>query len=199
MKIFFASPSKTFLQLTLAAVLLLLSLFIGCRKDKFESPIQPSETALWRVSDVEFDQAVNSLKTTQEVNFFDFGFAAKNNPNVVPKPDERDENEDVLRALCVELIRLNQQDNFANQLLSQVGYPLWDRSLFLPNQAQDNTPAVMLPFAHLTADSTQAFLLAAPIDTSWYLEIITKHQIDSLLSSSSTDPNLKFKLVTLKK
>jgi hypothetical protein len=115
---------------------------------------------------------------------------------VIPKLDERDENDEVLKALCVELIRRNQQNNFANQLLSQIGYPLWDRSLFSVNEAQDNAPVVILPFAHLTADSTQAYLLATPIDTSWFLQLTTKNEVDSILAlSTASDPNLEFKIL----
>lgn len=180
----------------MTAALLLAGLFVGCRKDKFENLARPDEPALWRVSDTEFDQARNSLKTTQEINFFDFGFAARNNPNVIPKSKERDDNEDVLKALCVELIQRNQQDNFANQLLSQVGYPLWDRSLFLANERQDSSPVVILPFAHLTADSTQAYLLATPIDTSWFLQLTTKSEVDSMLALPAvSDQNLEFKIL----
>jgi hypothetical protein len=68
MRTFFANPSKNSLLPTAVAVFL-VGLFIGCRKDKFESVAQPGESAPWSVSDTEFDQARSSLKTTQEINF----------------------------------------------------------------------------------------------------------------------------------
>ena len=167
------------------AIAFILSFTLGCKKD-FSVPGEIAESIDWKVSQEQFDNAKASLNGEAATHFFDFNFAVQNNPNVVAAATGRDENEDALHALCVELIAQNQEYNFASDLISRVGYPMWSRAMFLVNDELNNAPVVILPFAHLNADSTQAFLFATPVNNSWYLKITTKNEVDSMLAISST-------------
>ncbi len=151
------------------------------------------------MSEEQFEKAKASLKGDAVTQFFEFDFAAQNNPNVVATANGRDENEDALRALCVELIAQNQQYNFASELISRVGYPMWSRSMFYTNSGQNAAPAVVLPFSQLNDDSTRAFIYATPIDNYWYLRLVTRHEVDSLLSNAPNSDNLHFKVGMLGK
>ncbi len=177
----------------LIAIAFFFAFTLGCKKD-FSVPAEIAEPIDWKVSQEQFDNAKASLKGEAATRFFDFDFAAQNNPNVVPVASGRDENEDALRALCVELIAQNQQYNFASELISRVGYPMWSRAMFYTNSSQMDAPAVVLPFSQLNDDSTRAFIYATPIDNYWHIKLVTRYQVDSLLSNAPNSENLHFKV-----
>ena len=164
---------RTATQWPLFAIAFFFAITLGCKKD-LSSPAEIAEPSGWRVSPEQFDNAKAGLKGEVDARFFDFNYAAQNNPNVVAAATGRDENEDALRALCVELIAQNQQYNFAAELISWVGYPLWSRAMFYTSTTQVAAPVVVLPFAQLYDDSTRAFLLATPVDASWHLMLAHK-------------------------
>ena len=126
---------RTATQWHLFAIALFFALMLGCKKD-LSIPSEIAKTTEWKVSQEQFDNAKASLTSEAATRFFDFNYAAQNNPNVVASATGRDENEDALRALCVELIAQNQQYNFAAELISRVGYPMWSRAMFYTNSTQ---------------------------------------------------------------
>ncbi|MFN0215129.1 MAG: AHH domain-containing protein [Saprospiraceae bacterium] len=187
---------KTFRTATmwpLIAIALFFAFILACKKD-FSVPIEIAESIDWKVSQEQFDNSKEGLKGEAAAHFFDFNFAVQNNPNVVAAATGRDENEDALHALCVELIAQNQEYNFASALISQVGYPMWSRAMFYTNSSQTDAPAVILPFAQLNDDSTRAFIYATPIDNDWYIRLFTRKQVDSLLTNAPNADNLRFKV-----
>ena len=86
------------MQWPLFAIALFFALMLGCKKD-LSIPSEIAKTTEWKVSQEQFDNAKASLTSEAATRFFDFNYAAQNNPNVVAAATGRDENEDALRAL----------------------------------------------------------------------------------------------------
>lgn len=180
---------KTLPFIGIIALLSLFTLLWACNKDRFETPNLPNLANL--------DLARQKLQTKDEKDFFDFGFVSKNNPYLKKSATARDKQQ-VLDSLALELIRQNTQYKFSRWLIPSVGYPAWDQALYLQDTAA-NAPMVVLPFAKLTADSIQAFLLASPrsnLNGGWYLQMFWRHQVDSLIAIQPRDVNnLGFKVI----
>lgn len=174
----------------IAAIFFLFVFFWACKKDYIEEPNQSAGNLA---------QALQSLKTDEERNFFDFRFVAKNNPYLRSSASYRDKQA-ILDSLALELIRQNKQYHFSRWLIPAVGYPAWDQALYLRDSAA-NAPIIVLPFATLKADSVQAFLLASPrnnLNDGWYLQMFWRHQVDSLIAIQPRDvDNLGFKVIAL--
>lgn len=181
-----------FLRLKHLAVLLLFPMLwlASCHKDL---PIQePSETPFWQITDEALANAKKSLSKPEELQFFDFGHASRNNPHVVKSAEGRTDSVLLLNGLAAHLIKLNQQQPFLHDLVQRVGFPFWDKAIF---PGTDNgKPAVMIPFAHLDVDSTQAFLVAAPIDSgNWLLQLETRARVDTALTPAKFNASVRFR------
>lgn len=182
------------------SLLLLLGLFLfACNKDKLLEAPSPTPTLKkdFGLSAADLEKMRQTLTGTNEKNFFDFGFAEKNNAKLLPASQGRDEQQ-LINAFAVEMINLNKTFHFVEKMTAKIGYPVWYRSLFFED-INTNDPILVLPFAHLTADSVSGFILASPRGPSpkWFSHIVTRRYIDSLIHINASVQNLDFEVAVL--
>jgi len=91
-------------------------------------------------------------------NYFSFGFAVNLNPKIKVKIESRSRNE-ILEAAIINLYLQNKDQKFIEYMISQVGYPVWDRVFF------DNSDDVIsIPFIDEKNKFTKAFLIGESSD-----------------------------------
>ncbi len=168
-----------------------IALFVGCKKDSQTISTEPVTTPLGVVSEKAYHDALAGLSNEKERNIFSLSFASSQNPNLVPETSQRN-NDPLVNALTVKLVDLHKQGYSIVRVADVIGFPYWDRCQFA--QAEDGSrKAVILPFAHLNANSASAFIFAMPTSgNDWYVELITRAQIDAALIANSSKPDLPF-------
>lgn len=184
------STTKFSSSIYLISFIAILLFEIGCRKENLDP--KASAFSLQQA----LDQARGALKTAPEHNFFDFDFAETNNPHVVQAADDRN-NEHLLDSLAYVLIQQNQANKFVGNLVADVGYPFWTRSIIFTTPP-DSAQVVLLPLAHLGADSVEAFIIGKlSLATGWSIQIHLRSDVDSLIEIQSLDTDgLGFKVVS---
>ncbi len=157
--------------------LLLLLLFaclsiFSCQKD-FNSESEEEQ--------ISFEEARHLLTSPTEIHFFDFSFASRNNPHVVPRLSGRDAQQS-LDAFAYELLQKNIAHHYISNLVADIGYPHWNGAIAYTNSATEK-PVIFLPFAHLNADAVQGFLIATQLsDGIWTSHLYTRPLVDSLIN-----------------
>ena len=137
--------------------LLLLLLFacfsiFSCQKD-FNSESDEEQ--------ISFEQARQRLTSPTEIYFFDFSFASRTNPHVIPSLSGRDAQQS-LDAFAYELLQKDFSHHYIPNLVADIGYPYWNGAITYTNSSTEK-PVILLPFAPLNADAVQGILIATQL------------------------------------
>lgn len=148
-----------------------LSIF-SCQKD-FNSESDEEQ--------ISFEEARHRLTSPTEIHFFDFSFASRNNPHVVPSLSGRDAQQS-LDTFAYELLQKNISHHYISNLVTDIGYPYWNNAIAYTNSSTQK-PVILLPFAQLNSDSVQGFLIATQLsDGIWTSHLYTRPLVDSLIN-----------------
>jgi hypothetical protein len=96
----------------------------------------------------------------------------------------------------------NQEENFALDMIDKYGYPAWNSAAIAFDTADYTTRLPQIPLAKTDENFTRAWLLAHPgleydEEESWYVFLITRADVDSLIltDSSHNVPGLAYDVV----
>ena len=155
------------------AALLALILF-SCNKELPEDLVANESEQI--------EEARAALKTPEEVNFFDFNYLSATNTNIREELSFRDEEQNNLVLEAIDRILLQNADHgFVPGLVSEIGYPIWDRGRLLYNNSNQNQ-VLLIPFAKANETSIRAFLLVIPSSSSdWFFLLADKAALLSWL------------------
>lgn len=131
----------------------------SCKKDKFVEEIIPEETGLETNKDVLLSQ----LSRQDVINFFDLDFIEQTNPNLEGTPGLGEDLPAEIEAVHLDFLIKNGVTNFVPNLIPNVGYPMW-RRVEIYQDDNDGSSTIVIPFANLDGDSTNAIMVAIPFE-----------------------------------
>ncbi len=159
----------------LFTIAILMIFFVGCRKE--EVALEPEDL------NIELEEVRRKL-SAQEVDFFDFSFASRNNLNIISGGliDFRDNADEAFINTVADKVMLdNSQHDFVSALVQDIGYPIWSRSMVLIEKTAGHRAAV-IPFAKLNSTSVEAYLVAFNSTANWQFALVKKEVLRSWLN-----------------
>lgn len=140
------------------------------------------------------DSRLSKLSTTAEKRFFDKAYIIQNNNNINPPLVIRSTNE-LIDSLFDDLLELQLEQPFAEELIQLIGYPVWNHSAVLSN-IDSQYQVVTIPFTFINDSLTQGILTSVLVDEVWHSYIVNRDTLYSLIAVSAVnDPNIPSYLV----
>jgi hypothetical protein len=121
--------------------------------------ITPEETGLETNKDVLLSQ----LSRQDVINFFDLDFIEQTNPNLEGTPGLGEDLTTEIEAVYLDFLIKNGATNFVPNIIPNVGYAMW-RRVEVYQDDNDGSSTIVIPFANLDGDSTNAIMVAIPFE-----------------------------------
>ncbi len=130
--------------------------------------------------------AKQSLRTPEELNFFDPYYIISTNPNF--RRDYQDISfRDEVQALTISLMNYillqNHEHRFVSALVQRSGYAFWSKS-YMITDSNSVSRAIAVPFVKNHSHKTEAYLLAVEMgNNDWSVKLMERSTLDTLLTT----------------
>ncbi len=170
----------------------LIWLFIVCisiyfvQSCKLDSPISPSHK----------DQLFNSLGSDDVKDFFTSGFISIANKNIKQSIQNR-ESIELLDSLLNHLMELQINEPFAEELIEDVGYIVWEYGVIHP-QTDSLYESITIPLAGVYDSLTQGVLYSVLTSEGWESVVVSRDTLYSIVGTvTGTEDNVSAFLLSI--
>lgn len=131
---------------------------------------------------------LNRLISDDAKYFFDKDYISKHNPHIKQIIQPRGETE-LLDSLFNYLLLLQISDPYAEELVEQIGFPIWTGAIV--HQTNYRQPCISVPAANVTDSMTAGIIMAVLHEGNWYPWYVTRDTLYNFVTATTvSDTNI---------